>query len=51
MWKLIFVLAALGVSASPVDARDRTLELYGDESSEPALPGSSFAAGRAPKKR
>jgi hypothetical protein len=64
MWKLAFVLAALAVSASPVDAREtsrgrelaRDLErisrdLYRDERPEPASSRSSFAAGRDAKKR
>jgi hypothetical protein len=64
MWKLAFVLAALAVSASPVDAREpsrgrelaRDLErlsreVYRDERPEPTSARSSFAAGRAEKKR
>jgi hypothetical protein len=64
MWKLVFIFAALAVSVSPVDARERTKgrelardlerlsrEVYRDEGSASAPARSSLAAGRAAKKR
>jgi hypothetical protein len=64
MWKLLFLLFALGLSLSPADARQPakgtelrrdieriSREIYRDERPEPAPSRSSFAAGRAAKKR